>query len=46
MATIKDEAMAYEPPQTLNIADLEKFPIDLELKYGSGKNKEGEFKEL
>jgi hypothetical protein len=42
MATLKDEAMAYEPPQTLNIADLDKIPIDIELKDGSGKNKDGE----
>jgi len=42
MATIKEEAQQYEPPQTLNIADLDKIPIDLELKDGSGKNKDGE----
>ena len=42
MATIKEEAMAYEQPQTLNIADLEKVPVDLELKDGEGKNKSGE----
>ena len=45
MATLKESAQAYEPPQTLNIADLDKIPIDLELKDGSGKDKEGqEFK--
>ncbi len=45
MATIKESAQAYEPPTTLNIADLEKIPINLELKDGSGKDKEGqEFK--
>ena len=45
MATIKEAAQAYEPPQTLNIADLDKIPIDLELKDGTGKDKEGqEFK--
>ena len=42
MATIKEEAQAYEPPQTLNIADLDKFPIDIELKDGSGTKKDGE----
>jgi len=42
MATLKEEAMAYEPPQTLNIADLDKFPIDIEVKDGEGKDKEGE----
>lgn len=42
MATIKEEAMAYEPPQTKNIADLNKIPVNLEVKEGTGKNKEGE----
>lgn len=42
MATIKESAMAYEPPQTLNIADLEKIPVNLELFDGEGKNKDGE----
>lgn len=42
MATLREEAKAYEPPQTLNIADLEKFSVDLELKTGTGKNKKGE----
>ena len=40
MATLKNEAMAYEPPQTLNIADLDKIPIDIELFNGKGKDKE------
>ena len=31
LGSIKDEAMAYEPPKTLNIADLEEVPIDLEI---------------
>ena len=42
MATLKEEAKAYEPPRTLNIADLEKFPIDIELKDATGKNGEGD----
>ena len=42
MATLREEAMAYEPPQRFNIADLEKFPIDIELKPGEGTNKKGE----
>jgi hypothetical protein len=42
MATLREEAKQYQPPQTLNIADLEKIPIDIELKDGSGKDKEGE----
>ena len=31
MATIKDEAKAYEPPQTKNIADLEVVRTDAEI---------------
>ena len=42
MATLREEAIQYEPPQTLNIADLEKIPIDIELKDGEGKDSEGE----
>ena len=42
MGTLKQEAQAYEPPQTLNIADLDKIPVNLELLDGHGKNKEGE----
>ena len=42
MATMREEAKAYEPPQTLNIADLDKIPIELELYDGEGKDKEGE----
>lgn len=42
MATLKEEALAYEPPQTLNIADLDKIPIDVVLKDGTGKNSDGE----
>lgn len=41
MATIKETATAYEPPQTLNIADLDKVPLDLELYEGKGKDVEG-----
>ena len=40
--TLKEAAQAYEPPQTLNIADLDKIPIDLALKDGEGKDKDGE----
>jgi len=42
MATLKEEAQSYEPPTTLNIADLDKIPISLELKDGEGKDKDGE----
>ena len=31
MATLKDEAQAYEPPQTKNIADLEVVRTDVEV---------------
>ncbi len=31
MATIFDEAQAYEPPQTKNITDLEKVPTGIEV---------------
>lgn len=41
MATLKEEAIAYEAPQTLNIADLDKIPIDIELKDGKGTKKDG-----
>lgn len=43
MATLKETAQAYEPTQkTQNIADLDKFSVDLELQDGKGKNSEGE----
>ena len=42
MATLRETAQHYEPPQTLNIADLEKIPIDIELNDGKGKDAEGE----
>ena len=42
MAQLKEEAQAYEPPQTLNIADLEKVPIDAEVHNGDGKDSSGE----
>jgi len=29
MGTIKDEAKAYEPPQTKNITELDKISVDL-----------------
>jgi len=41
MAKIKDEAMAYEPPQTKNVADLDKVSVDLELQNRTGTDKEG-----
>ena len=42
MGTLKEGAMAYEPPTTLNIADLDKVPVEMELKDGEGKDSAGE----
>lgn len=42
MGSLKEEAKNYQPPKTLNIVDLDKVPIDLELKDGKGTDKEGE----
>jgi len=42
MATLKEAAQAYEPPQTLNIADLDKVPVNIEIKDGEGKDRDGE----
>ena len=42
MGTIREEAIAYEPKLTLNIADLDKVAIDeLSLSGGEGTDKEG-----
>lgn len=41
MASLKDEAKIYEPKTTLNIADLDKIPLSLDLKDGDGETKEG-----
>jgi|TARA_Y100000034_G_scaffold20139_1_gene22918 hypothetical protein len=43
MATLRETALAYEAPQTLNIADLTAVPIDeLEVLETEKKNAEGE----
>lgn len=42
MANLKETAQAYEPPQTLNIADLEKVSVNVEVKKEAGMSKEGE----
>jgi len=42
MATLKEMAQQYEPPQTLNIADLDKIPVGIEVESKTGKNKDGE----
>ena len=40
MAKLKDEAKAYVPEQTKNIADLKEVSVELELKDCEGTNKE------
>jgi len=42
MATLKETAKEYVPPETLNIADLDKIPINIELLDGEGTDKKGE----
>ena len=45
MVSLKEEAQAYEPKQTLNVADLEKVDISLDVEERSGTDGEGkEFK--
>jgi len=41
MASIKEEAQAYEPKQTKNIADLNKVSIDLQTEERVGTDKDG-----
>jgi len=41
MATLRETALAFEPKQTLNIADLDKVPVDIQLYEGSGTDAEG-----
>jgi len=42
MVTLKEQAIAYEPPQTLNVADLDEVPVELELMDREGKDQTGE----
>lgn len=42
MASIIDSAKAYEPKQTLNIADLNSVDVNLQLEDREGKNDNGE----
>lgn len=42
MATLKETAKAFVPPQTLNIADLNRVSTDIEVFEGKGKNVDGE----
>ena len=45
MATLKDEAQAYEPRKTKNIADLEIVPVVLDVFEETGTDNDGkEFK--
>ena len=42
MANLRETAKAYEPQQTLNIADLDRVPIDdVEVKDAEGTDAEG-----
>lgn len=41
MGTLKDEAKAYEPKKTLNIADLDKFDINEPVEQKTAEDAEG-----
>lgn len=41
MASIKEEALAYEPKTTLNIADLDRVDLSFPLEDRTGTDKEG-----
>ncbi|MDD4110191.1 MAG: hypothetical protein PHS54_01405 [Clostridia bacterium] len=40
MASLKDEARAYEPKQTLNIADLDKVDLSFQVENRTGTDKD------
>jgi hypothetical protein len=42
MATLKESAMAYEMPTTLNIADLEYVDVNLDVKEETHKKKDSD----
>jgi len=42
MATLSEEAQAYEPKKTKNIADLEVVPLDVKIEDREGIDKKGE----
>lgn len=42
MTSLREEAQSYAPPETLNVADLDRVPVDVELKDGEGVDKEGQ----
>ena len=41
MTTLKEEAQAYEPKKTLNIADLDKVDISFPMEDRVGKDQQG-----
>ena len=40
MGSLKEEAQAYEPPTTKNIADLKEVLVELKVEERTGKNRE------
>ena len=42
MVSLKETATAYEPKQTLNIADLDKVDLSCPIEERKGTNKDGE----
>lgn len=42
MASVKESAQAYEPPQSKNIADLDKVSVEMEVLDGRAKDNTGE----
>ena len=41
MGSLKEEAQAYEPPQTKNISELDTIPTDLQVEERTGTKKDG-----
>lgn len=41
MTTLKEEAQAYEPKRTLNIADLDRVDLSFPMEERSGTDKDG-----
>lgn len=42
MATVKETAQAYEPPQSKNIADLDKVDVNVEIHHTRARDNTGE----
>jgi len=38
---LAEKALTFQPEQTLNIADLDKFSVDMEVETAQGTNQEG-----